>query len=410
MRSTVPATAAAVGTDATPAPRIRGGRRSRAFDRSLVAVAVPLVIVEQVARWRIDGPAPDPHTGLYLVISALAVASAVALLVRRTSPEPALVLGVVVSVVMPFWGLGSAGTFFVCAIALYSGAAYVGRRRALSMAGLLLVVTAVSSIPNDFGVWERVVNILVPVLFLAALWLWGDNVAIRRAYVEALRARVGTLESEREARSRAAVAEERARIARDMHDIVAHHVGAIVVQAQGARYALAGDPAAAQAALDTISDSARSALSELRSTIAVLTDIGGTAEHTPQPEASGIHTLIEPMRAAGLPVSMTTSGDLADLPRAVSLAVYRVAQESLTNALKHGAPGGHTSLRIERSRVRVTVLVVNDVSESHGTPEGSGHGLLGMGARVSAVGGRLSAGPEGGRWRVEAVLPAETLT
>ncbi|MCW2525824.1 MAG: hypothetical protein JWM76_684 [Pseudonocardiales bacterium] len=410
MPPTTSTTPATVGSEVTPAPQIRGGRRSRAFDRSLVAVAVPLVIVEQVARWRIDGPAPDPSTALYLVVSVLAVTSAITLLRRRTAPELALVLGAIVSVAMPFWGLGSAGSFFVCAIALYSGAAYLGRRRALAMAGLLLVVTAVSSIPNDFSVWERVVNILLPVLFLAALWLWGDNVATRRAYVEALRARVGTLESEREARSRAAVAEERARIARDMHDIVAHHVGAIVVQAQGARYALAGDPAAAQAALDTIADSARSALSELRSTIAVLTDVAGAVEHTPQPEASGIHALIEPMRAAGLSVSMTTSGDLADLPRAVSLAVYRVAQESLTNALKHGAAGCPTSLRIERSPVAVTVLVVNDVSESHGTTEGSGQGLLGMGARVTAVRGRLSAGPRGGQWRVEAVLPAETST
>jgi signal transduction histidine kinase len=135
-----------------------------------------------------------------------------------------------VSVAMPFWGLGSASSFFICAIALYSGAAYLGRRRSLPMAGLVLVVTLVASIPLDLDAWERAVNVLLPLLFLSALWLWGDNVSTRRAYVEALRARVGTLESEREVRSRAAVTEERARIARDMHDIVAHHVGAVVVQ------------------------------------------------------------------------------------------------------------------------------------------------------------------------------------
>jgi signal transduction histidine kinase len=403
----------AMNGDLTPAPPTRGGRRSRVFDRTLVAVAVPLVIVEQAARWRVDGAAPDPDTVPYLVVSILAVAAAVALLRRRTMPEVALVLGAVVSVVMPFWGLGSASSFFVCGIALYSGAANLGRRRSLPMAGLLVFATAVSSIPNHFDAWERVVNVLLPLLFLSATWLWGDNVATRRAYVAALHARVGTLESEREARSRAAVVEERARIARDMHDIVAHHVGAIVVQAQGGRYALARDPAAAEAAFDTIAESARSALRELRSTIAVLADEGGVAEHSPQPEVSDIAALVEPMRTAGLPVSMTTSGDLAGLPRAVSLAAYRVAQESLTNALKHGGPGSRTSLRVERSADEVTVRVVNDIGGPPGIPsavEGSGKGLIGMGERVAAAGGRLSAGPDGRRWRVEAVLPAGRTT
>jgi two-component sensor histidine kinase len=100
--------------------------------------------------------------------------------------------------------------------------------------------------------------------------------------------------------------------------------------------------------------------------------------------------------------------DLGDLPRAVSLAAYRVAQESLTNALKHGGPGSRTVLEIERTAVDVRVLVVNDVRVGQPPVEGSGQGLVGMGERVSAVGGRLSAGPEGGRWRVEAVLPIPT--
>ncbi|MCW2529773.1 MAG: hypothetical protein JWM76_4633 [Pseudonocardiales bacterium] len=400
---------AAIDGDVTPAPPTRGGRRLRVFDWSLIAVAVPLVIVEQAARWRIDGATPDPNTPVYLLVSVLAVGAALAQLRRRTVPEVALVLGGVVSVAMSFWGLGSASSFFVGAIALYSGAAYLGRSRSLPMMGLVVVATVLSSVPGDYDAWERAVNILLPVLFLSALWLFGDNVFTRRAYVEALRVRVGTLESEREARSRAAVVEERARIARDMHDIVAHHVGAIVVQAQGARYALARDPAAAEAALDTIAESARSALRELRSTIAVLGDEGGAAEHAPQPQVTDIHALVEPMRTAGLPVSMTTSGDLAGLPRAVSLAAYRVAQESLTNALKHGGPGSRTSLRVERTNDELTVLVINDIGGPPTAPSagnGSGKGLIGMGERVTAAGGRLSAGPHGRHWRVEAVLPA----
>jgi len=240
-------------------------------------------------------------------------------------------------------------------------------------------------------------------------YLVGRMVYTRRRYVAALEERARTAEQNQHALTERAVAEERRRIARELHDMVAHHVSVMGVLASGSRRTLGRDPAAVGEALATIEETSRTALREMRRLLDVLrTDPEPVGELAPQPGLSGLEPLVEQVREAGLPVHLHTSGSVHNLEPGVSLAVYRIVQEALTNALKHG--GAHTLAEV-RLEVDERWLIVEVFDTGRGPvsrPGPIGHGLLGMQERVALYGGTLSTGPRpGGGFRVCARIPIE---
>ena len=221
------------------------------------------------------------------------------------------------------------------------------------------------------------------------------------------RERERLLVQERDERARAAVAEERTRIARELHDVVAHAMGVIVLQARGARHALdAPDdaPDDALGAIDAIESTAGGALAEMRRLLGVLREDGEEIALAPQPSLVHLDDLAAKLTEAGLPVDVTVDGDRRELPPGVDLSAYRIVQEALTNALKHAGPArAHVHLRYRPDHVEVEVL---DDGKGDANGNGSGHGLLGMQERVSVFGGELETGPrDGGGFAVRARLP-----
>jgi signal transduction histidine kinase len=224
----------------------------------------------------------------------------------------------------------------------------------------------------------------------------------RQELAAALAARTVELEHEREEKAKLAVAEERARIARELHDVVAHSLSVVIAQADGGRYA-ASHQAAADA-LTTISKTARQAQAEMRRALGLLGD--KQAPLTPQPGPGEIPALVARTRAAGVRVELTEEGEPRALAPAAGLAVYRVAQEALTNVLKHAGPRARATVLLRWEPGTVTVVVRDDGAAAH-APDGGGRGLAGMRERVEPRGGTLSAGPRpDGGFEVKAAIPA----
>jgi signal transduction histidine kinase len=301
-------------------------------------------------------------------------------------------------------------------VMLYTLVADVGRRQAAMYAASLAGGAVLWSLALIRADTENAAVLFAGVVTLALCWALGEFVGARRAYHVEVERRLRLLELERDNQARIAVADERARIARELHDVVAHAVSVIVVQADGAGYALHSRPELAASALRTISDTGRQALVELRRLLGVLRSSGDgeQADRTPQPDVGGLAELADTIRAVGLPVRLSTSGDLDALPTGIGLGVYRIVQESLTNTLKHAGPDVAAEVRVARMPDRVEVEVQdNGAGSLAGLRRRSdlaglsgGHGLIGMRERASVLGGTLEAGPKtGGGWRVRAVLP-----
>jgi signal transduction histidine kinase len=344
--------------------------------------------------------APQSHRVSYLVLSALLAAP---LLVRRRSPELAAAAVLVVGAGQLF--LARAVVLvpadLALAIALYTLVNFVGRRAALVYSGGLLVGTVLWATWRAFAT----IDLLMPLTVFALAWILAEFVGARRAYAAEVEVRLAEVERERDRRSAIAVTEERTRIARELHDVVAHAVSIMVVQADGASYVLPRDPAAAADALATISRTGRDALTELRRTLDLLrTDHGGAL--TPQPGTAGLHGLTDRMHSVGLPVTLQLHGDLDTLPTGVALGVYRIVQESLTNVLRHAGPDAAAVVLAERDQSQVLVQVANTGHSANPYPDGSGNGLLGMRERVAVLGGAITYGPGSGQgWTVRAVFP-----
>ncbi|WP_190025544.1 sensor histidine kinase [Streptomyces hiroshimensis] len=248
-------------------------------------------------------------------------------------------------------------------------------------------------------------------------WVLGDSMRTRRAYWAQLEERAARLEKEREQQARMAVTAERARIARELHDVVAHNVSVMVVQADGAAYVLDASPEQAKQALETISGTGRQALAEMRRLLGVLRTEEGTTEggdYVPQPDVEQIGDLVEQVRGAGLPVQYEVEGAPRPLPSGVELTAYRIVQEALTNTRKHGGPEAGASVRLTYFDDGLGLLVEDDGRGAQhelyeaGGADGMGHGLIGMRERVGMVGGTLDAGPRpGGGFRISVLLPVK---
>ncbi|MER5765182.1 sensor histidine kinase [Streptomyces sp. NPDC002082] len=256
-----------------------------------------------------------------------------------------------------------------------------------------------------------VVFMMIP---FALAWVMGDSLRTRRAYYAQLVERNQRLEKERAAQAKVAVAAERARIARELHDVVAHNVSVMVVQADGAAYVMDAAPEQAKEALQTISGTGRLALAEMRRLLGVLRtgEPQESEDYVPQPDVEQIEVLVEQVRAAGLAVDFEVEGAPRKLPSGVELTAYRIVQEALTNTRKHGGPAAKASVRLVYFDDGLGLLVEDDGrGAAHelytdGGADGAGHGLIGMRERIGMVGGTLDAGPRpGGGFRISALLP-----
>jgi signal transduction histidine kinase len=247
-------------------------------------------------------------------------------------------------------------------------------------------------------------------VFIAGLvglaWVAGDSMRYRRAYYVRLEDRAQRLERERDAQAQIAAAAERARIARELHDVVAHNVSVMVVQADGASYALDQDPEAARKALLAISQTGRTALTEMRRMLGVLRSADDAGTYVPQPGIEQLGDLLEQVRSSGLPVSLKVEGVPREMPTGLALAVYRIVQESLTNTRKHGGSQVRASVALIYTDDCLVLRIIDNGRGAGAPGDGMGHGLVGMRERVSVFGGTLVTGPHvSGGYAVEAILP-----
>jgi signal transduction histidine kinase len=239
------------------------------------------------------------------------------------------------------------------------------------------------------------------VVFLVAAWLLGDSIGSRRAYVREIEEKARRLEREREAEAQRMVAEEQSRIARELHDVVAHALSVIVVQAAAADDVFEVEPRRAREPIRAIELAARAALGDLRRVLGIIQD---GAEYEPQPGLARLDTLVEQVRATGLDVAVEYQGAPRPLPAAVDLSAYRIVQEALTNTLKHaGAEHATVSVRYGDE----LALEIRD-DGSGGTDANGGSGLVGMRERVAMLGGRVDTGPRpDGGYLVSAQIPID---
>jgi signal transduction histidine kinase len=293
--------------------------------------------------------------------------------------------------------------FFVLIVLAYTAGAHLHRRRAL--VALPLLFAGICGV--NLGLHATTSDYLFPSTVVLIAWLSGRAVRARALLTEELHEAAVRAEEAHEAEAQLAMAEERRRIAREMHDVVAHSVSVMVVQAGGARRIIDRDPDRAAHAAAQIEYAGRAALIEMRRLLGLLHAGDGEAGAlAPQPSLAELDALVERSRAAGLPVEVRVMGERRPLPAGIDLAAYRIVQEALTNTLKHaGATAAEVHVRWGEDELELEVL---DRGHAGRKPAvgGGGHGIVGMGERVRMYGGELEAGQRpGGGFRVRARLP-----
>ena len=375
--------------------------RSWVFD---VGCAVVAFAASAILHFTI-GAAGHVSLAAGLIVAAL---TALALPLRRVWPGPVFGWTFLAAVVFAQWPVRGALFPVALAISLYTVAITMRRAQAFAAAalaaGLLLLVFGqdgtLSQSPELFAIVCGYA--VVPT---AAVLSAGLYVSTRRAYLDELRDRARRLERERDQNSALAAAVERARIAREMHDSVAHHLTVIVALSDGALAAVTRAPAEASDAIRDVSSIAREALAETRRLLGVLRSEDGPELRQPLPGLADLDDLLGRVRAAGLPVRYERSGPALEPPPGIQLAVFRLVQEALTNTMKHAGPGASAAVRLQLTPVEVRVEVEDDGAGTGQEPGAPGGGLTGMRERVSAFGGDLDCGPRQPRgWRVTARL------
>jgi signal transduction histidine kinase len=335
-------------------------------------------------------------------------AVALPLLARRRAPLLVLVAVIALGYAGYARGAsvgGSLQAWIALNVALYGVDAHCERLRAIAGAVIVAAFVLLFEIPAlvEGG---RVDDLAGEWLFLGGVWLLGRWVRQRRQRTADLERHAADLEADRSALAREAVADERARIAREMHDAVAHSVSVMVLQAGAAEQVLATAPERARESLVTIQDTGREAIVELRRMLGLLRDPVADASLAPQPSVDHLDALLDQVRAAGLPVELTVEGEPRRLPPGIDRSAYRIVQEGLTNALKHAGPA-HASVRL-RYGERALELEVLDDGRGPAGASGGGLGLLGMRERAALYGGVLAARERpGGGYALSARLPLE---
>ena len=344
---------------------------------------------------------PIPHPTAALALVAVAC---LALAWRRRYPVAVLAVSVAAVAVYSLLGYVNGASLIAPVLAVYAMAAQVSVRRAVVLAALTLaVLMTATGVNNPFGRYSDGAFVLIPGM-VAAVAFAGIAVANRRAYVASIRDR-----AEQDARRQ--VDEERLRIARELHDVVAHTMATINVQAGVAAHVLPTQPEAVAEALQAIKSASKEGLRELRAILNVLRQADDTDPVQPAPGLAQLDALVEGARRAGLPITLAVAGEPFPLPAAADLAAYRIVQESLTNVIRHAGPADATvKLRYHADEIAIFVTDTGH-GPSAGTGPGAvggtaGHGQAGMRERAAAVGGTVQTGPRpGGGYQVTARLP-----
>jgi signal transduction histidine kinase len=361
--------------------------RTYAFDALVVAVALGGAL-EVVIR---QDAANAPDSSVWFAALAIALL-ALPLLARRRYPFAAPAGLWVVAAVLSFVD-GELVTFTASAsIAGLAAAFLLGNLRdaTLTRAGLVLTLGSSALLIYNDPDHSAAELVFTPLLFGIG-WLAGFALRERAEEAEAAERRAAQAEREREGAARIAVAEERARIARELHDIVAHAVSVMVLQVGAVRHKLPAELAADKDALGDVERAGRSALGEMRRLLGAMRDEHGDVALAPQPGLDGLDALAESVGRAGLPVELHVQGESFPLPRAVELSAYRIVQEGLTNSLKHARAGrAHVTIRYGAEELEVEVA---DDGLGPAKSDGHGHGLVGVRERVKIYGGEMSAGP-----------------
>ena len=372
----------------------RVGQAVRRWEFDVLIVVLALAAVLEVAIRRDNADAPQ--TTLWFGIPAAAVI-VLWLLARRRFPFGAPAA---------FWLLAAAASFVDGRLIPFPAGLYLAgmlaafllgnlRDAILARVGLAVILGSMATIIFNRPGHSPGELVFIPLLFGIA-WLAGFALNARAELADAAEARAAQAERERETAARIAVAEERARIARELHDIVAHAVSVMVLQVGAVRHKLPDELADESGALRGVEQAGRTALAEMRRLLSAMRRDGDDLELAPQPGLGGVGALVAEIGRAGLPVTLHVEGEAAPLPRAIDLSAYRIVQEGLTNALKHArAHRADVTLRYAPDELQIEV---RDDGTGGGASNGPGYGLVGVGERVKIYGGTMTAGaaPDGG--------------
>lgn len=394
----------------------RANQRARAFDRRhpllwdlhFTGFWVTAALIDYTGGgWRTITHNPDAPGPLLL---ALSLGLSVPLLRRRTHPA-AVLLAMAPFALVNAWSGVALQAVLLQLIVIYHIALRLPLRSLWWSTALVLTPVVISTARYGEGDWNQQIGSQLTSVLVAVLI--GITVRTRQSYTEALEDRARRLEIERDQQAQLAAAAERARIAREMHDIIGHNLSVITGLADGGKYAAGKSPERAAQALDAIATTSRQALGELRRLLDVLRDEGAaahSAELAPQPALTDLDQLVDGVRNAGLPVHTTVEGR-ATLPPGRQLTVYRVVQEALTNTLKHAGPDATSEISIAYGDKGAVTVTVTDTGNPATAAPADGRGLPGMRERTALYGGTLEAGPrprpEQG-WRVRLHLPEES--
>jgi len=398
-----------------PTPRLRQyddevSSRERSWGPLLFdsAIAVGLLVValttgSDIGEFRSE---PDALNVFFIVVMTLPLA------VRRLYPVAVFV------VVVLAWGADRAldypGTLATLGVVLafYTIGAELSRKRSWRIGGMaaILIVAftlfgaAILESVGTAAVFSTIISTVTPLLI-------GREMHERRQHVDELRERAELAEREREEEARRAVADERVRIARELHDVVAHQMSVMTLQADGARRVADGSDPRVIVALETIRETGHRGLEEMRRMVGLLrTQAESEPPTEPLPGLGDVEPLVAQVRGAGVPVDLMIDGQVRPLPESTELSAYRIIQESLTNAVQHGGPNVTTRVRVEYGESHLDIVVEDDGRGAAAVSGSSpGHGLVGMRERVAVLGGEFSANPKpGGGYRVRARIPVET--
>jgi signal transduction histidine kinase len=367
---------------------------------SLLALFLTFISIGSVVFW---GSGHHPRT-IAALDAILVPITSLPLVARRYRPLAVLATTVTAETVLLLFSARGQVPFGVV-VALYTVASRCDRPVAARAAAWVAVPITVGVVVND---WSNPGQVIPKLAVFAIAWLVGDNLRTRRAYLAELEARAARLEREREEQATRATLEERGRIARELHDVIAHNVSVMVVQASAGEDIFDSDPGRAREALAAVASTGRDALNELRRLLGVIRPGEEEApSFAPQPGINRLSELVEQVRDTGLAVELSVDGEPRELPEATSLCVYRIVQEALTNTLKHAAATrAQVSLHYDTEGLRVGVSDDGRGVTDAANGTGSGHGLIGMRERVALFGGEVSAGPSAdGGYAVSARLP-----
>ena len=384
----------------------------RGADAILTALVVVIGLVAHfTARYSTDADnRADPSVlGVVLVLAA-----GVPLFWRRRHPLPVLIVVTLAQAGIELLNAGSSGWMAILIAAYSLGAHQQGLRLAWVGGGFVAAVGAfvvLGAVRGDTE-WGAVASTM---LMLPASIVFGDGMRGRRKRLADLAERAERAERERELLAHQTLQDERTRIARELHDVVAHSVSVMVIQAGAARRQLSRNPEAANRALETIEATGREAMTEMRRILGVLRQEHDAAELAPSPSLDHLADLVR--TDPDLPVVLLTEGDLDGIPGGIEVSVYRLVQEALTNVRRHAGRVDHVRVRLSRRDQQLEVEVTDDgrgastlPGDGGRRPGGDGHGIVGMRERVTSAGGVLQAGPRpGGGWRVLATIPLDAV-